>query len=261
MTSLLQIAEDRALDSQHESFAAAVVSKSPLIRYSIARKLGLVGIRVSEHQHFDSLLHPGSPPPDLVLIDTTAQELHWKALVSLLKVFHLRTDVILLVSGMDAAQAADAAESGVAAIFIKPFKEEEHTERVLELLYRLHRITPKRLLPRFTTGKEAEIRLECLPPDHSTAVSLEVLDISRRGAGLAVPYGLASELEPGSSGFDAALVIRGVGIPVRFRVVHREGRRAGILLEHLGGHGARLTGLLSELADRAFGKPTRRARW
>jgi DNA-binding NarL/FixJ family response regulator len=262
MRSLFQIAEDQDRDSQYESFAVAVVSKSPLIRYSIARKLGIVGIEVSEHRHFDSLFHTaGSSPPDLVLIDTQYQELDWKALVSLLKIFHPSTHVILLASGMDAEQAADAARNGVAAIFIKPFKEEKHTERVLELLYRFRRITPKRLLPRFNTEQEAQVCLEYLPIDHSTAVTLAVMDISHKGAGVALPRGLAAELEPGSSGCYAALVIRGAEIPVRFRVVHREGRRMGIFFEHLGGHGAALTSFLSELTDRAFGKPTRRARW
>jgi hypothetical protein len=82
----------------------------------------------------------------------------------------------------------EAANNGVAAIFIKPYKEEEHTERVLGLLNDIHQVSPKRFLPRFTPDLTAQIHLEYLPLDEWLVFPKEVSNISQKGAKLRLPY-------------------------------------------------------------------------
>ncbi len=263
LQDLIQTTAEQDLSFDREGSTIAVVSKSMLSRQSIARKLSLIGLTVFEYQHFDALFqNTDLQPPDIVLIDTAGQELEWKTLVALLKIFAERSRVILLVASMNVDQTVEAANSGVAAIFIKPFKEEKHTERVLDLLNKIQGIAPRRLQPRFTLGPESEIRLDYLPLEDWLAFPLGVRNISQRGAELRLPYGeFAGELQPGSSGFPATLAIGTSRISLYLRVVHRKGEIIGVVFEHLGAGRKALESFVRNLYTEAFGGNRSRRGW
>jgi DNA-binding response OmpR family regulator len=245
------------------AFTLAVVSKSLLSRQSIARKLGLAGITVIEHQHFDALFHSADEqPPEVVLIDTAEQELGWKALVSLLKIFSERSRVVLLTGSMTVDQTVEAADIGVAAVFIKPFKEEEHSVRILDLLNSIHGIVPERLQPRLSPWPDTAIRLEYLPTDDWLVFPMEVRNISQHGAQLRLPYEeFAGELQPGSAGFPAVLMIGYERVSLRLRVMHREGGIVGVAFDHLGAGGKVLESFFRDLRTQAFGACRNHRRW
>jgi DNA-binding response OmpR family regulator len=266
MTSVheqIQTSAKQDLGLEEKGSSVAIVSKSLLSRQSIARKLNVLGITVFEYRHFDALFQSTDlQPPDVVLIDTAAQELEWKALVSLLKIFSERTQVILLVSGINEDQAIEAARSGVAAIFVKPFKEEEHDERILDLLNQIHDIIPKRLQPRFTPNPETEVRLDYIPLDDWLVFPMEVRNISLKGAQLRLPYGdFAGELQPGSSRFPAILVVGRTRISLYLHVVHREKGTIGVEFQHLGAGHKVLEYFVRNLHIQSFGEDKRLRRW
>jgi len=263
LPKMFQTTTEQERNSEDNRFIAAIVSRSLLTRQSIARKLSLVGITVFEYRHVDALLQSvNSAAPDLVLIDSDGQALEWNALVSLLKILSDRTHLILLVSSLNVDHTIEAANNGVAAIFIKPYKEEEHTERVLNLLNDIRQISPKRLLPRYTPDLTAQIHLEYLPSDDGVIFPIEVRNISQKGAQLLLPYsGFAKELQPGSSGFPATLVLGTSRVGVYLRVVYREGRIVGVVFEHIGDRRKAFTTLIRELSKRALGDIAGDRRW
>lgn len=253
----------QAPGSEPAAFTAAVVSKSLLLRQSIARKLGLAGITVFEHRHFDALFHNVDEQlPEVVLIDTAEQELGWKVLVSLLKIFSPRSRVVLLTGSMTVEQTVQAGNIGVAAVFIKPFKEEEHSVRILDLLNSIHGIVPKRLQPRLSPGPDTVIRLEYLPMDDWLAFPMEVRNISQHGAQLRLPHEeFAGELQPGSAGFPAVLMVGYERVPLNLRIVHREGGIVGVAFDHLGAGGKLLETFFRDLRIHTFGPGGNHRRW
>ena len=255
--------EEQDRDLEEKGFSVAIISKSLLTRLSIARKLGVIGVSIFEFQHFDDLFQSTNlQPPDVILIDTDTQDLQWKALVSLLKIFSKRTQIVLLVSGMNIDQALEAAHNGVAAIFVKPFKEEEHNQRILDLLTQIHNITPKRLQPRFTPGRETKISLDYIPSDDWLVLPLQVRNISLEGAQLRLPFvNFAGELQPGRSGFPATLVVGRARISLYLQVVYRKGRTIGVVFEHLGAGHRVLEYFIRNLRIQFFGAKTRRGKW
>jgi DNA-binding response OmpR family regulator len=263
LQDLIQTTVGQDLSFEWEGSTMAIVSKSLLSRQSIARKLGLIGLTVFEYQHFDALFENADlQPPDIVLLDTAGQELEWKTLVALLKIFSQRSRVILLAASMNVDQTVEAANSGVAAIFIKPFKVEKHSERVLDLLNEIHGIAPRRLQPRFTPGPESEVRLDYLPLEDWLAFPIGVRNISQRGAELRLPYGeFAGELQPGGSGFPATLAIGTARISLDLRVVHRKGETMGVVFERLGAGRKALEYFIRDLYTEAFGGNGSRRRW
>jgi DNA-binding NtrC family response regulator len=59
-----------------------------------------------------------------------------------LKIFSELSRVVLLTGSMTVDQTVEAADIGVAAVFIKPFKEEEHSVRILDLLNSIRGVVP-----------------------------------------------------------------------------------------------------------------------
>jgi len=263
LPKMFQTTTEQEQNSEDNRFIASIVSRSLLTRQSIARKLSLVGITVFEYRHVDALLQSvDSAAPHLVLIDSDDQELEWTALVSLLKMLIDRTYVILLVSSLNADHTVEAAINGVAAIFVKPYKEEEHTERILDLMNDIRRISPKRLLPRYTPDLKAQIHLEYLPSNDGVIFPIEVRNISQKGAQLLLPYGdFAKELQPGSSGFPATLLLGALRVGVYLRVVYRQGRTVGVVFEHIGDRRKAFATLIRELSNRALGDIAGDRRW
>jgi DNA-binding NarL/FixJ family response regulator len=260
---LIQTTVEQDLSLEDRRPTVAVVSKSLLSGQSIARKLSLVGVNVFEYRHFDALFENiDLSPPDIVLIDPAGQELEWRALVSLLRIFSERSRVVLLAASMNVDQAVEAANSGVAAIFIKPYKEEEHTERVLGLVNEIQGVAPGRLQPRFTPRPESEIHVYYLTSDDWLAFPMEVRNIGEKGARLCLPYReFAAELQPGSSGFPATLAIGSARISLYLRVVHREGGTIGVLFERIGAGRKVLESFIRDLHTQAFGGSRNRRRW
>jgi FixJ family two-component response regulator len=259
----IQSMVEQDLGDEVSRYTVAVVSKSLLLRRSITSRLNLVGVTVFAHAHFDALFQGSHPPqPDIVLIDTTGQELPWKALVSLLKIFSGRSRAVLLAASMNVDQAMEAGASGVRAILIKPYKAEQHTGRILDLLLEAHRITPKRLQPRFSPVAEAELRVDYLPMDDWLLFPVLVDNISEKGAQLHMPYGeYAGEFQPGSSGFPATLAIGTARISLNLRVVHREGETVGVAFDGLGTGRRVLDSFIEDMRRQALGDGGSRRRW
>ena len=175
-------AVEQGSGSQESGSSVAVISKSPLLRRSIERGLGLLGVAVFGYGHFDSLFQgSGRLQPDVVLIDSAGQELPWEALVSLVKVFSGQSGIVLLAASMNVVQTVEAVQRGVAAILIKPYQAEGHTARILDLLLQSRGIEPKRVQPRFTLDNGTQLRVDYLPMNDWPAFPMGVSNISGKG--------------------------------------------------------------------------------
>jgi hypothetical protein len=241
----------------------AVVSRSLLLRRSIDRRLGLLGVTVFGYDHFDSLFQGnGRLQPEVVLIDTAGQELPWEALVSLLRIFSGQSRIVLLAASMNVAQTVQAAERGVAAILIKPYRAEGHTGRILDLLLQARGIEPKRLQPRFTPDGGVQLSMDYLPMSDWPAFPMEVKNISGKGARLRLPCGeYAGELKPGMAGFPATLTIAAKKISLTLRVAHRERQTIGVVFGGSGRGLAVLENFIHSLSTEVFGEAGGQRRW
>jgi DNA-binding response OmpR family regulator len=259
----IQRTVEQNLDYEESGSAVAVISKSLLLRRWITRTLRLVGFTAFGLSHFDALFHGlDRRLPDIVLIDTAGQELPWKALVGLLKIFSRRSRVVLLAAGMNVERAVEAAGSGVAAILVKPYRAQRHTERILDLLLEARGTAPKRLRPRFSPAPEADLRLDYLPIDDWLAFPMGIDNISEKGAQLRLPHDeYAGELQPGEAGFPATLAIGTVRISLNLRVVHREERTVGVVFEGLGTHRRVLDSFIEDMRSQTLGDGTASRGW
>jgi DNA-binding response OmpR family regulator len=254
---------EQDLGYRESGSSVAVISKSLLLRRSIDRRLGLLGVTVCGYTHFDSLFQgSGRLQPDIILIDTADQELPWKALVSLARIFSRQSRIVLLAASMNVAQTVEAAERGVAAILIKPYRAEGHTGRILDLLLQARGIEPKRLQPRFTPNSGAKLRMDYLPVSDWPAFPMEVINISRKGAQLHLPYGeYAWELQPGRSGFPAALAVAMAQISLNLRVVYRERRSVGVVFDGPGSGSGVLDTVIHDLRSQVVEGGASRRFW
>jgi CheY-like chemotaxis protein len=211
----------------------AIVSRSLLVREALARRLTLLGVEVTAVARFDDLAREiRNNRPDSVLVDGDGWEWPWEALLRDLELRKRGIPALLLISSMSAGQALETPTLGIGAVILKPFKPEEHTARVYDLLLETQAVTARRAHPRYVPADGQAVVMEALPYGDWVVLRLPVLDVSGGGARLELPdAAVAAALAPGSRGAVASLVVENARTSVAFRVVHRARQTLGVAFE------------------------------
>jgi DNA-binding response OmpR family regulator len=241
----------------------AVVARSLLVREALVRRLTPLGVRVAAVSRFDTLVREiEGGTPALVLIDGDGWERPWDELVRELDLQTRGIQGLLLISSMSVGQALDAPALGIDAVILKPFKAEEHTARVYDLLLAERGVTPQREHPRYVPSGAQALELEVLPEGDWVVLRLPVLDLSTGGARVELPEPLAAAgLAPGTRGEVASLVVDGARASVVFRVVYRDRHTLGVAFEHVEDRSGALAETLRGFDRRAFGALVPRRPW
>jgi DNA-binding response OmpR family regulator len=259
----VQELQESARTAPRGTFNLTVVSPSLLVRQAVARRIAYLGVAVSEIPDLEHL--PGvlqSSDVDVTLIDGDGWQREWKSLIADLKSLSALSRVVLLVSSMSLEQTLDAASVGVQSVFLKPFREDVHLERILDLLLAVRGISAKRRQPRFTPERSQPVFLDYLPEDDWVVLRFAVTDVCPKGARLLLPYaGVAPELTPGKKGALATLVMAAGKAGVFFRVIHRCPDAIGISFEQFGAGAKTFSAYVDGLNDRTFGIAHRKREW
>jgi DNA-binding response OmpR family regulator len=241
----------------------AVLSRSLLVREALVRRLTPLGVRVASASRFETLSEEfRSGTLAVVLIDGDGWDRPWDELVRELDLRRRGVQCLLLVSSMSVGQALEAPALGIASVILKPFKPEEHTARVYDLLLDARGRTPRRDHPRYVPPAAQSVELEILPDGDWVVSRLPVVDLSAGGARVELPEPLAAaSLTPGARGEVASLVVDGARAGLVIRVTHRDSRTLGVAFEHLEDRSGVLADTLRGLDRRVFGAFVPRRPW
>jgi DNA-binding NarL/FixJ family response regulator len=241
----------------------AIVSRSPLLREAVSQRLALLGAAIAAAADFQALarLLEGERPA-LVLLDGDGWEEPWDQALRGLQLRRRGIPVLLLIASLGLEQLRDASSLGIATVMLKPFKPEEHTARIHDLLLGTRALTARRAHPRYVSAEGPRLQLEVLPEGDWVARRLRLLDVSAGGARMELPDPpAAARLLPGSRWAVASLVVGGARASVAFRVVHRSGRSIGVAFEQLVDRGGAFRDALQVFARQVFGFVPPRRSW
>ncbi len=240
-------------------FDVIVLASTHLVRQQLGHCLAPLGARIREFAtpakllpRFDSL------PADLLVMDADGMGRAWRLPA---RAAQLRGSppVVLLGARFGFDEAHDALALGVSAAVLKPFRREEHTRRLYDLVLKHKRIRPRRSEPRFALDEGGAARLDY--QDRTGEGSGLVAEANRGGLSLAVAGSRGDRLPAGSFVPEATLSIGDTEARLSAHVVHRADDRAGLSVHEWGEGRQRVLRLFDELASRAFGGRRDKRKW
>ncbi len=180
----------------------AMVSRSLLLREALARRLSRLGVGIAAVSDFETLVREiESERPALVLVDGDGWEQRWDALIRGLELKKRGVSALLLIASLSVDQVLEAPSLGIGTVILKPFKPEEHTARIYDLLLGARALTARRAHPRYVPTNGQGLEMEILPEGDWVTLRLPVLDICDGGARIELPeLPAAARLVPGSRG-------------------------------------------------------------
>ena len=240
----------------------AVVSRSMLLREALVQRLSLLSVEVAVCFDFEALAREiQSDRPNLVLVDGDGWAQSWEMLVRRLELRRKSVPGLLLIASLNVDQLAEAPSLGIGAVLLKPFKAEEHTARIYDLLLSAQARTARRAHPRYAPA-DGHLEMEILPEGDWVARRLTVRDISGGGARIELPDPpAAAALALGSRWAVASLVVGGATTNVAFRVVHRTRQTIGVAFEQLIDRNGTFRDTLLGFDRQVFGSVVPRRNW
>jgi CheY-like chemotaxis protein len=241
----------------------AMVSRSLLLREALARRLSRLGVGIAAVSDFETLVREiESERPALVLVDGDGWEQRWDALIRGLELKKRGVSALLLIASLSVDQVLEAPSLGIGTVILKPFKPEEHTARIYDLLLGARALTARRAHPRYVPTNGQGLEMEILPEGDWVTLRLPVLDICDGGARIELPeLPAAARLVPGSRGAVACLVAGGARASLTFRVVHRTRRTFGVAFEQLIDRNGTFREVLRSFDRSVFGSVLPRRNW
>ncbi len=240
-------------------FDVIVLAGTHLVRQQLGHCLVPLGARIREFAAAEELLpRIESLPADLLVMDADGMGRSWRLPA---RAAQLRGSppVVLLGARFGFDEAHDALALGVSAVVLKPFRREEHTGRLYDLVLKHRRIKPRRSEPRFVLDDGAPVRLDY--QDRDGEGSGLVAEANRGGISVAVASGREDRLPAGSFVPEATLSVGDTVAHLSAHVVHRADDRAGLRVHEWGEGRQKMLRLFEELASRAFGARRDKRKW
>ena len=185
-------------------------------------------------------------------VDGMARE--WRMLAAGLRARPEGSALVLLASRFNFDDVHDAQGLRVAGVIVKPFRREEHTERLIDLALRQRRLKPKRFAPRFAVPKDTKAELRV-----GQAGGVELFPVMNIGEGGAKIMG-ESGWAPEQDAPPVTLSWGSVQLEASIEMVHRQNDGAGIRFVRIFDGATRMTRALEERQARALGLRGRKKR-
>jgi DNA-binding NarL/FixJ family response regulator len=240
------------------TFRVAIVANTHLVRQPVAACLLPIGARVHEFAELTHLLTDiNAIDPEIVLIDVDGLQQGWRAFAAAMRGSPRPALVVLLGTRFDFEDAHEALALGVASIILKPYRREDHTERLYDLVLKLQRVRPRRREPRLVPSESLSPRLDY--EEQQGRGIAGVRDLSSEGICVDLPDG--DGLRPGSFVGQATLAVRERTSSFTAHVIHRASGRAGLRVRTWHEGRQHWMRLLEDLHTRAFGTRRANRRW
>jgi DNA-binding response OmpR family regulator len=188
--------------------------------------------------------------PEIIILDVEDDLRSWRLLVAGLVSAQRRVRIVLMARRMGIDEAAEAKRLGVAGVILKPFREEEHVGRLVELMNDARSVKPRRQHVRYYPEAESQSMLT-MPGPLSTLY--RIVNVSLGGVCLAASKSGLRDLDGAGNEAPVRLSTGGIHLGVTCRVVHRSEELMGVqflsmtsgrpdFLEHLGSLQSRVFG-------------------
>jgi CheY-like chemotaxis protein len=242
------------------AFRAVVVANTHLVRQLIVPCLLPLGGQVREFaQLADLVARINALAPDLLVIDTDGISREWRALAGAIHTSARPIPLVLLASRFGFGDAHDAFALGVSSVILKPYRREEHTARLYDLVLKHRGIRARRSEPRLVLAAELSPRVDF--EDRHGPGSAAVVDLSHAGIGVSIVPDGGDRMELGSFIANAAIVAGEVRASLTAQVVYRGHERAGLQVRSWDEGKPRLARLIDETSARAFGPRRGKRKW
>ena len=238
------------------SLKVIVVGKTLIARQPVAQALETLDFQVIEASEIAgavSAVHAAQPA--LVVMDADGMAREWRMLATAAGAEPMRPALALLTSRFNFINVHDAQALRVAAVIVKPFRREEHTERLLDLALRQRGIKARRSAPRFAVPKDTKAELRC-----GLAGSVDIFPVLNLSEGGAKVIAEAT-WEPYDDSPPSTLTWGSVQLTVSIEVVHRQEFGAGIRFTKIWEGASRMLRALDERQARALGQRRKKRKW
>ena len=219
---------------------ALVIGKTLLVRQPIAQALETLDFQVIETSEIsEAIAAVQSKVPTLVVMDTDGMARDWRVLAAGMSAQQSGA-IVLIASRFDFNDVHDAQALRVAGVIVKPFRREEHTERLLDIALRRRNIKARRSAPRFTMPKDAKAELR-----HGHAGKTELfplLNIAEGGAKVIAETGW----QPDPDAAPSSLSWGNAQLEISIELIHRQKDGAGIRFTKIWDGAPRLLHALEE---------------
>jgi hypothetical protein len=243
------------------SLRAVILGNILLVRQPIAQSLGaldFVAFESSEFSHALSALDHASP--SLVVMDVDGMTREWRMLAARLFAKRGTTALVLVASRFSFDDAHDAMSLSVAGVIMKPFRNSQHTGRLLDLALRHMHVKARRSTARFTVPEGVRPALRLAGSKGEFVLPLK--NISERGAAIDMnENGGGSILHPGGFFPLATLSWGEVQLETAIEVVHCDTQLAGIRFSRIFDGAPRFLRALEERQERAIGPQEMKRKW
>jgi DNA-binding NarL/FixJ family response regulator len=238
------------------TFRAVVVATTHLVRQLVGPCLTPLGGQLYEFSELEGLApRINEIDPELIVLDIDGTGRQWRAAAATLNSIPRPAPLVLLAGRFGFDDAHEALALGVASVILKPYRREEHTERLYDLVLKRRGIRPRRSEPRLVPPHGQPLRAEW--QDATGRNSAPVRDISSEGLGVAPE----DALDKGAFVPAVEVSVRGENVGFSARVVDRARGRAGLRVIAWTQGRPRWIRLLEELHTRAFGEGRARRKW
>ena len=243
------------------SLRVVVLGKILLVRQPIAQSLGALDFEVFESSDpAEVVSNLDLTAPSLIVMDADGMAREWRLLAGSLGARQGAAGLVLVTSRFGFDDAHDAMALRVAGVIVKPFRREEHTERLLDLALRKMKVGARRASPRFAIPASMNAVLRF--PESECGDAFPVKNIGKGGAAVDVGTArLGTSLDPGRFVPSADLLWGEVELEAAVDIVYREKNAAGIRFSRIFDGAPRLLRALKERQARALGPGEKRRKW
>jgi CheY-like chemotaxis protein len=233
-----------------------VIGKTLIARQPIAQALDTLDFQVIEASEIaEAVSAVRATRPVLIVLDADGMAREWRMLAAAAGAQPQRPALVLLTSKFNFDDVHDAQALRVAAVIVKPFRREEHTERLLDLALHQRNIRAQRFAPRFAIPRDtkAELRIGRA----GSADIFPVMNIAEGGAKVVAE----AAWEPAKDGPPVTLSWGNVQLEVSVELIHRQLDGAGIRFVKIWEGAPKILRALEERQARALGQRRKKRKW
>jgi len=195
-----------------------------------------------------------STVPTLVVMDADGMAREWRILAAGMSA-QQSAAIVLIASRFNFDDVHDAQALRVAGVIVKPFKREEHTERLLDIALRRQNIRARRSAPRFAIPKDARAEMRLGRAGKTELFPL--LNISEGGAKVVAE----AAWQPDPNASPSSLSWGNVNLEVSIELVHRQKDGVGVRFTKIWEGGPKVLHALEERQARALGARRKKRKW